>query len=202
MTHLFPQPFHALASHTWLHNRPLQDITLLLHDAYQHRAHLNALHHGSDHAILQAPPSDEAALLARWVSLAEIHGLLPTHAADGTRVTARALVAQVLALTVAAQHDIGDENNALAAATAPAWDDAGVAARHGDEWMGLQMRAFGEQVIGCAAGAAGHGHVHGQGQGQIGSAVLAEGVWRDLLKWEEWEAKEPRFEWRVVFEGS
>lgn len=153
-----------------------------------------------DQVILTANP---LVALERWIGRAAERQLLPSTTPTGPAHLPK-LVKMALAMARTVRERGGD--TAIPAATANnnandntlttiIWDDAFMAERHGDERIGLQMRAFGEQVMGWAAGRTGD---------QSRKTMLSDGaLWDDLLKWEDWQGKgaAPGFDWRAIFEG-
>lgn len=192
-THL-PEPFHALSSRTWLHGRDLETTGLLLHDTFRHRRHLCAIHKDSvDQFDLREDPN---IALQNWIRFAANNGLLSPSSDREAYLHRLTVKAQEIARAVK-EHGVDggiaappDYNNTNDNTLAPnIWDDAFMAARHRDVSMGLQMRAFGVQVMGREAGQSG---------GPPTKTMLQdEALSNNLLRWEEWQRK--GFNWRAIF---
>lgn len=109
---------------------------------------------------------DRAAEARRWVTLAHEKGLLPT--SMDVEEVGRSIG------EMADQEEMKDV------------DETWVVKEYADERMPLQMRVFGQQVIGRPI---------------VEGLVVGEMVWEKLLLWEEWEWMGRGFDWGVVFNG-
>lgn len=198
-THL-TNPFHALHYRTWLHDRDLETAALLLHDTFRHRRHLCTIYKSeTDQVRLRKDPT---IALKNWILEAIGKQLLSPSQMKSSMVYVDQLInkAQAWARTVE-EHGghsgiptAPDNNNTNDNMLLPTvWDDASINKRHKDEKMGLQMRIFGEQVMGWAVN---------KPNDESRKMVLADKeVSDDLLKWEKWreQGDPPGFDWRAIF---
>lgn len=146
--------------------------------------------------------ADPTRALKNWINLAVEKKLLSRSQLNSSLAYVAKLTdrAQAWARTVeerggdsgipTAPDDNNTNDNILVPTT---WDDASMAKRHKDESMGLQMRVFGEQVMGDA--------VKKPGEKPRKMVFDDKVVLDDLLKWEEWREKgdPPGFDWRAIF---
>lgn len=131
------QPFHRLHAKTWLHDRPEEDVFLLLIDAYRFRMEDNHMFGNSDADSLHAGASSGESGFHRFLSKAESRpGLLPPWWSSEKRDACleygkRPGSWSDLRVTVEKQNIIEEYGNALAP---------------------MQLRMFAEQIIGSGPG--------------------------------------------------